>query len=679
MKGLLQTGGLLVCWTIAICNTGLAQSDSLTLDAGQLPANYEIEAVEISHQGQSTDDWMQRFYRANPLNTTESMISRLSGMSLVRRGNFAMEPVLRGMNTNQLQVTLDGMQMFGACTDKMDPVSSYVELNNLQNLVITPGAAGMEFGAGVGGSLNFQLKEARFADSTQLHGSSGGRFQSNGLGRVGLGSLDYASRKLGMRANVVFREQDSYRTGNGETVPYSQYSKLNASLSGAYRLSNAYTLSWTLLADHGWDIGYPALPMDVAFARTHVAGVTLRHRPVSCTTTGWEAKVYVNTVDHAMDDTHRPNVAMHMDMPGLTRTAGFYWQNAWLIGSRHVFRAKVDGFVNRSYAEMTMYPEGERPMFMLTWPDVHRMTTGLWLADQFQWKKNLRVNASLRVDQGFAQVDKGLGLNELRIFYPDFSGKRAFTLIQSSLGLAGEAGKHSSWSVLASYGERQPTVTELFGYYLYVQYDGYDYIGNPNLKKEQSAQIQGTWEYANQRLNVRLSGFGYHFQHYVQAKLAPDYQQMTIGAHGVKTYESLPWAVLAGGEARLIWSATRTLEGIFTGQYSYGFNSLGNPLAMIPPLELKAALNYHRKNFSWMVDGVWDAPQNRVNPDFGEHTTPAFFVLNTRASLALGKTQTWNLQGGVDNLLNAAYYHHLDWGRILRPGRDMWVGLSWKW
>ena len=51
-------------------------------------------------------------------------LAQLKGVNLVRRGSYAWEPVVNNMQTERLSTTIDGMKIFYACTDKMDPVTS---------------------------------------------------------------------------------------------------------------------------------------------------------------------------------------------------------------------------------------------------------------------------------------------------------------------------------------------------------------------------------------------------------------------------------------------------------------------------------------------------------------------------------------------------------------------------
>ena len=70
---------------------------------------------EVIIQGVKTeDDTLQNFYRANVAATTESILSKMKGVTLIRRGAFGQEPVLRGLSNGQLNVTIDGMKIYGA-------------------------------------------------------------------------------------------------------------------------------------------------------------------------------------------------------------------------------------------------------------------------------------------------------------------------------------------------------------------------------------------------------------------------------------------------------------------------------------------------------------------------------------------------------------------------------------
>ena len=126
-----------------------------------------------------------------------------------------------------------------------------------------------------------------------------------------------------------------------------------------------------------------------------------------------------------MDDTKRPAVPIHMDMPGWSKTFGYFTNlNAELPD--HHFTVNLNGFSNLSTAEMTMYPanSNEKLMFMYTWPQVRTLFQGIYLDDHF----NLNGNSSLQLSGSLGfhsnKVESEFGLNSLQIFYPEMDAQK---------------------------------------------------------------------------------------------------------------------------------------------------------------------------------------------------------------------------------------------------------------
>lgn len=158
------------------------------------------------------------------------------------------------------------------------------------------------------------------------------------------------------------------------------------------KLSENKLIEAAVIYDKATDVGYPALPMDVSLAEALITSLKFQMLPESEFLKSWETKVYFNTIMHRMDDTTRPNVPVHMDMPGWSKTFGYY-SHLKSVYKNHHFLLNINGFMNKSRAEMTMYPEdkSEKLMFMLTWPDVRTLAQSLYLEDQIKLNQNSSV------------------------------------------------------------------------------------------------------------------------------------------------------------------------------------------------------------------------------------------------------------------------------------------------
>src|SRR5690606_23263465 len=226
------------------------------------------------------------------------------------------------------------------------------------------GQQGAMFGNTIGGGINLKLEKSNFKP-IGWSGSLETAFESNNSMRVFGGELNYSDEKIYLNTDVIYRKADNYSAGGDREVEFSQFEKYNFSVNSGYKLAADKSISATLIYDDAKDVGYPALTMDVSLARAVIGAVSFNQDSLFGGLSNWESKLYYNTIKHTMDDTQRPEVPIHMDMPGWSETAGFYTQ-AHLNKERNHFFFKLDGYYNKSYAEMTMYPENgnEALMFM---------------------------------------------------------------------------------------------------------------------------------------------------------------------------------------------------------------------------------------------------------------------------------------------------------------------------
>ena len=176
-----------------------------------------------------------------------------------------------------------------------------------------------------------------------------------------------------------------------------------------------------------------------------------------------------------MDDTKRPNVPIHMDMPGWSDTFGFY-SKMYAKEAKHNLLFNVNAYYNKSLAEMTMYPNDpdENIMFMLTWPDVRTFYSGVYGEDEFKLTEKQRLKVSARFGFQMEHIASEFGLNSLQIFYPELedSNNRFLMNIAAQYELSI---RNVDILLSTGYGQRAPSVSEGYGFYLYNSFDNFDY------------------------------------------------------------------------------------------------------------------------------------------------------------------------------------------------------------
>ena len=615
-------------------------------------------------------------YSENRFACTDAILAKNGRISLIKRGNFAFEPVMNGLASDRLTLTIDGMKIFGACTDKMDPVTSYVEPNNMNAVDVKHGGSGSKFGSTLGGSVNMETVGAIINPNKRWSGEVGAGFQSAAMGVNGLLSLNYSRDRWAIAANGVYRKFNNYRAGGGETVQFSQFEKWNGALSGKLMVSDNDVLKFDFIMDEAYNVGYPALPMDVMYAKAKIYGLTYIHYPSAQNVERVEVKAYGNNIDHNMDDTKRPNVPMHMDMPGWTNTYGGYVDSRFRF-KKHTLTTRLDGYHSNARAEMTMYPDNEVPMFMLTWPDVNKASTGLYLQDDIAFNKLRKMSINARVEYLRNMVIDDFGVRQAAVFNQDLSVADHRILKNASVSYQDAFAKRWTTWLTVGYAERAPSLTEQYAFYIFNAYDGFDYVGDVDLKNEKALQADAGIEFKHEKISVRGTGFYYHIFDYILGKTDPVLDAMTIGANGVKMSTNIASAQLAGGNLELSYNPISSIELRTVGTYTYGQTNIGDPLPLIPPFKNISSLKWsYKKGFvQFEFEGTLD--QTRTNPDFGESQTAGYAIMNLRAGhhFRFGEKRL-TLNAGIENLTDRRYRSHLDWGGIPRPGINGYLNVS---
>jgi len=611
------------------------------------------------------------------LSSIDQYLEKSNKVTMIKRGNYAWEATLNNMLSERISVTIDGMQVFGACTDKMDPITSYIDVSNVSEVGITSGQQGSEHGSTIGGGIDFKLQKSYF-DKEELTAGIETGYETNGDAKTVSSEVNFSNKKFFINTDGIYRTSNNYKTGGDNEVLFSQFNKYNVSLVSGIKLGKNNALIGSLIYDRATDVGYPALPMDVSLAEAIITSLEFQRDSLNSTLSNWRTKVYFNSVTHVMDDTKRPNVPIHMDMPGWSDTFGFYSKLNYKKG-KHSMLFNMSGFYNKSLAEMTMYPndQNENIMFMLTWPDVRTTSIGLFAEDEINLKENQRLKVTARVGVHNNEIKDEFGLNSLKIFYPEMEESKTRMLLNLSSQYEIKH-KKSAFLFSLGYGERAPSVTEGYGFYLFNSFDNYDYIGNPDLKNEKSYEFSAVYNYTASKFKAGLEASYFYLNDYIIGETAPDIGQMTIGANGVRIYTALDGASLFNSKLSVEYKISPSFT--YDGHVSYhlGRDNDGTNLPLISPFTFKSALQFKKNLFDAEVNMTSAGQQVNYSSYFGENKTDSYAVFNLNASYIfyLNKNKLY-AKAGVENIFDKEYSTYADWNNIPRMGRNFFINLSY--
>jgi len=203
---------------------------------------------------------------------------------------------------------------------------------------------------------------------------------------------------------------------------------------------------------------------------------------------------------------------------------------------------------------------------------------------------------------------------------------------------------------------------------------------------EKTTQLDAGVVYAGSRLSASVSAFFSDVDDYIliQTGYLKGMRSTTV----TRNVAARTW----GGEADATYALTARWKLSGTLAYTHGENRTDDlPLAQMPPLELRAGVDY--TGARWSTGALWRivAEQDRyalrqgnvVGQDLGR--TGGFGVLSLNAGWR--PTPAVLVSAGIDNLLDKAYAEHLSRAgatvsgyeqtmRVNEPGRTLWLKVG---
>ena len=606
------------------------------------------------------------------LNATDDVLQKAEGVAMIRRANFALEPTLRGLNSGQIGLVIDGMKIFSACVDRMDPVTAYVEVENLEKLEVSRGAFDLTKSASVGGTINLVTRKPDFQRPFSLQAESGYETVSR-LRRL-RSEVNYASANLALRGTFSIKSAGNYYAGNRILVTNSGFEKNNYKLDAVRKFAGNHIVEFSFIGDNARDIGYPVLLMDATRTKSQIYRLTHRWDSPGAGIQSLNSTVYYNRIDHWMDDYQRDVTGrevmpdMYMPMFGYTRTLGAIGEITVARG-QHLLSAVLDGYRLSAFADMKMesiFPDVS-DAYLLNIGDAQVYNLAFILDHQWMPSARLRVRSNLRIDHSSRDLRNEFGRRQLQGFWDNISVRQSTRIFSAGSFLEYRLGRHHILQGGLAQSRRLPTHIESYGFFLYNVTDGYFYTGNPGLAPERSRQIEIGFEQIDAPLRWRVNAYYNHIDNYISGVLQSD---------EFKTFANIRSAVIAGGELSATFAPGGPLRLSTSLAYTYGHNrEMDEPLPLIPPLEGGIGLQYRAGGFWLGLDSRFGSRQERIaSRTTREDETAGFFIVNFRARLPLAKH--FESQLGVENFLDQQYHEHLSINNLPGRGRNFYFGLS---
>ncbi|MGI3294699.1 TonB-dependent receptor domain-containing protein [Neisseria sp. SLRRB23] len=648
-----------------------------------------------------------------PAGDGADLLQSVPNMSIIRKGGSSGDPLFRGLGGSRLAINADDQFVYGGCSNRMDPPTSYIHPSTFDEVVVTKGPQTVTQGMGlISGSVHFVRKDPTFHEqpysfngSTTL-GSSGRRdasFEAGAGGKYG-----YA------RLNVSHNESDDYKDGAGNRV-HSNFKRDGQMVQLGVTPTENTTIAGTYERSRG-KAAYADRMMDGSKFDRDAWNVRISQRNITPWLSEIEARYGSSEIDHVMDTySLRPvgmmgkaaiNPKRRTDTGNLKAT--FDWDNVNLqTGIDYMRDRHTERNGNENYASSPFKPTQ-------SFDQLGGFAEAAWQRTDKQ-----KLIAGLRHDQVTGTYEDKADSDPLKkTKYPLTSGFFRFeqttgnTKYYAGLGIAQRA---------PDYWERKKS---------------------ENLRKETNRQLDAGLIWNSGNWHVSASVFAGKVDDFIIVETKPMMMHHAAGSttahshmahhhaghagshtpaapatgghpgshaptapatgghsghhHGADLSARNIDAIRLGGELEVKWQFAPNWSISSNLAYTYGKNRTdGKPLAQTPPLEWNNTLAFDNGKFS--AGALWKlvAKQNRyakgqgniIGQDIG--ASAGFGVLSVNAGWKFNKYAT--LQGGVDNVFNKTYAEFVSRSggfvdpaagikttRVNEPGRTAWLRLQAK-
>ncbi|MCC7265515.1 MAG: TonB-dependent receptor [Candidatus Latescibacteria bacterium] len=679
-----------------------------------------------------------------PAHDGAAFLKTVPGMALIRKGGTDGDPVFRGMAASRLNVLLDGEQVLGGCGMRMDPPTAYVSPETFDQVTLLKGPQSVVHGPGsAAGTVLFERESPRFATPGYrlLLSPMGGNF-----GRMdGTADLQVGNERFYLRGLVAQGRSGNYEDGEGRTV-HSEYRRWNARTALGWTPDEQTRLEVSTTRGNG-EAAYADRGVDGSEFANENYGLRFARRPLSGAVTKVEAQVYSNYIDHVMDDyslrPFTPEGAGHEPSamnPDRLTTGGRF-----ALGLRPASRTQLtlggdlqfNRHTNRSTMSMNMgmgtgTGTGMGESTGTSMGGGTGMGTGSTMGDSTGMGTSMGTGAGKvsaftpgQLSQPYQQMDRtrDADFSQVGVFAEGVqhlhrSGRlvaglrldrwraedhrQALGMMGTANPTAGEARRARLPSAFLRYehelrragatlyaglghNQRFPDYWELFGDRQGP--DPADLSGFATTNPEKTTQVDLGASFRAGALSGFVSGFYSQIADYIliQGKVRRGMGAMAREVAVVRNID----ATTLGGEAGLSYTPTAGLRLSPSLAYVRGTNTTDDhPLAQLPPLETRLAVDWQGRNWSLgsLLRLVADQDRyavdegNIVGQDLGP--TPGFAVFSLNAGWKFRPDAL--IAAGIDNLLDRRYAEHLSRAgdlvpgftqttRVEEPGRTLWV------
>jgi iron complex outermembrane recepter protein len=613
------------------------------------------------------------------------------GMWKLRKGAIASDVVVRGLQSRDLNVLIDGERLYGACPNHMDPPSFHVDFSQVERVDVGKGPFDVRYAGSLGGIVNIVTKqpEAGWNASTSLGAGSFGFVNPSA-------TLSYGGARVSALGGASYRRSAPYTDGRGNLMTQGAGYRSAFADSDAFRATTVWgRAAWRPAAGHQVEssytaqrtdhILYPYLLMDALWDNADRAAVDYS-APAMGWLTGLKAQAYWSRVNHWMTDEFRTSSTSAMRSYSMGTDA-----STLTVGGRVEARhdaTTIGGEVYRRNWNTTTLMGGMAYAPQYSIPDVNVDVAGAFVEHARALTPKVAVDVGGRLDVITSAADAAkANLALYRAYHATDSLSRTDVAPSGRAKATYSVG--SGLRVAAAVGHTV-RVAEANERFFALRRMGTDWVGNPSLAPARNTGVDLSMTLQRARVTLTANGYVNAVHDYIAVYSAPR-QAMVAGVMNAaaRSYANVDARLRgfeANGSVRVRPALTVSgdlsyVRGTMTPRPDIGVTATN--LAETPPLRGRLRVRLDDGRLFGEVEGVASAAQNSVDRTLGEWTTPSYGIVNLTAGLRRGRLSA---TVGVANVFNRYYVEHLSFQRdpfrsglrVAEPGRNLFTNLNWR-
>jgi len=595
----------------------------------------------------------------------EALTKNIPSISIVRRSGIANDIILRGQKKDNINIILDNAKIYGACPNRMDPVTSHVLTNNIESVKVIEGPYDVENFGTLSGLVQVKTKEP----TKDIHGEVNLNAGSFGY-RKASATVSGGTDRFKLLVSASTEEGDQYEDGNGNNfleqqlekgvISGNQYSrdgldafeKKTVLTKAIFNITDDQEIKLSYTANRSDNVLYPNTPMDADYDDSDIYTIGYTARNLGTFSKELNLDYYYSHVDHPMSTKLRNGGSM-MYMTNHMKSS------IWGTKLKNSFEL-ADSLVTIGLDTSVRNWRGQKYMT--------NVMSGVQMPSFTSLDSTDTTNKAIftSVEKSFGKLDLNFGA---RYDYTDIDSvntsktDKKYASLNANIFATYNADENTKYFAGIGKSSRVPDAREL-------------YMGaNNDLDDTQNYEVDLGFDKTIGNFNIKSKVFYSVLKDYI---------------YNTGTFENID-AKIYGLDISGLYLISDNFSFDYGVAYQRGKkddSSLDKDLAEIPPLKANLALNYEHNNAKYTAEVIavdrWDTYDSSAK----EQELGGYAVMNLKYNNQLHKNVGFTF--GIDNLFDKTYastntyqdvkYVETGGDRVLLndPGRYFYANLKYS-